>query len=219
MRCTDGIVAFLRYHEAYKNVRDERDRKSVLDDVAYLKGQHLKEVTQAARNKKHQVIALVFPTLPEMSAQTRWSDFIDDFRDSEMVKADEVLRELENAEIFDVFEKWMLAAEATEAKALRVVRDGAKRKLRKARDAYVEMLSKMCTDGDIVISSKWKDCREKIFENAAYVNLSALTSRESGSTPLDLFKLRVGEIKGELDRDKRKLQDMMRESSFEVTVR
>jgi hypothetical protein len=78
-----------------------------------------------------------------------------------------------------------------------------------------------CTSGplagkEITLSSLWKDLAPAITKHPSYTIFIALTTQRSGTTPLDLFKLRVRELQEAAHRDKRRLRDICREFKYEV---
>lgn len=119
-----------------------------------------------------------------------------------------------DGDILEAFEEFIGDKTRAFDEAEKIERQAGKRKVRHAREAYVALLDDLIKAGHIHANTPWKEARSSILEHAAYTEFVQLTTNFSGTTALDLYKLRTDDLQEALRHDKRLLEKMMRDAEF-----
>ncbi|KAK9898497.1 hypothetical protein P389DRAFT_193530 [Cystobasidium minutum MCA 4210] len=88
------------------------------------------------------------------------------------------------------------------------------RQIRKNREAYVELLEELKSNGQIKAGTKWKDVFPLIKEDERFTNMLS----NPGSTPLELFWDMVDDLDLKVEGDTRIIQNVMNERGVQATA-
>merc|ERR1711970_364526 len=90
-----------------------------------------------------------------------------------------------------------------------------KRQQRKHREGFCTLLSELHADGYINSMSRWMDLFPKISTDQRFSKMLG----QAGSTPLDLFKFFVEDLKSRYSDEKKIVKEIIKDKGFEVEVR
>ena len=88
------------------------------------------------------------------------------------------------------------------------------RRERKIRDDYHELLSGYNTRGTIISTSTWAETFTQFRQDSRFLKML----EQPGSTPLDVFKFYVEDLKKRYSKDKKRIRDVLKQSKRKVTV-
>lgn len=208
----------LKDHQVFKAFKTDRDRQDVLDDVLDIKNKQAKDSEKEDKKRIRTAVRAIMDNATTLSHRTTWVEVLATVRESEdFTTSSEAVKGCTDSDILDAFEEYITektrAFDETEASK----RQAGKRKVRHAREAYVALLDDLIKANHINAVTMWKDVRTLIVDNPAYSEFVGLTTNFSGTTALDLFKLKTDDLQEVLRHDRRLLDKIMKEVDFTFT--
>lgn len=113
-----------------------------------------------------------------------------------------------------VFEEHIRVLEKEEVEQKEREKKRHKRMYRKNRDQFLTLLDMLHEEGKLTSMSLWVELYPII---SADIRFSAMLG-QSGSTPLDLFKFYVEDLKARFHDEKKIIKEILKEKEFEVKV-
>lgn len=113
-----------------------------------------------------------------------------------------------------VFEEHIRVLEKEELEEREREKKRNKRQCRKNRDQFLELLNSLHEEGKLTSMSLWVELYPII---SADIRFSAMLG-QTGSTPLDLFKFYVEDLKARFHDEKKIIKEILKEKQFDVRV-
>ncbi|PVD30953.1 hypothetical protein C0Q70_10229 [Pomacea canaliculata] len=183
--------------DIWKNVSD-RDRRDLFDDVVHLLAKREKEEAKALRKRNIKVFSEILDTMPNLKYSTTWSEAQQMLLDNPRFTEDP---DLERA-------YRMLEQENDDEKRRQ------KRTQRKNRESFLVLLDELHEQGKLNSMSLWMDLYPTISQDIRFTHMLG----QPGSTPLDLFKFYVEELKARFHDEKKIVKEILKERSFFIEV-
>lgn len=150
--------------------------------------------------------------MDSVTYQTTWSEAQVLLLENNEFKSDISLLGMDKEDALVVFEEHIRALEIEETEEKENEKRRQKRLQRKNRDNFLSLLDAMHEDGKLTSVSMWVELYPTI---SADLRFSAMLG-QPGSTPLDLFKFYVDQLKAHYHDDKKLIKEILKERKFIV---
>jgi pre-mRNA-processing factor 40 len=148
--------------------------------------------------------------MDSITYQTTWSEAQVRLLENNEFKSDISLLGMDKEDALIVFEEHIRALEIEEAEERENEKRRQKRLQRKNRDNFLALLDSLHEDGKLTSVSSWVELYPVI---SADLKFSAMLGQQ-GSTPLDLFKFYVDQLKANYHDDKKLIKEILKERKF-----
>ncbi|GFS37335.1 pre-mRNA-processing factor 40 homolog B [Nephila pilipes] len=219
----DKMHSSIRYRKAQEIFGDlevwravpDRDRKEVYDDVVFFVGKREKEEAKALRKRNMKVLSSVLDSMTSVTYRTTWAEAQQLLLDNSQFAEDAELLNMDKDDALIVFEEHIRQLEQEEEEEKERERKRIQRQQRKNREAFVRLLNQLHEAGKLTSMSVWVELYPTFSADIRFSNM--LT--QPGSTPLDLFKFYVEELKSRFHDEKKIIKELLKEKGFTVEVR
>ncbi|XP_041440298.1 pre-mRNA-processing factor 40 homolog B isoform X3 [Xenopus laevis] len=196
------------------SVVPERDRKEIYDDVLFFLAKKEKEQAKLLRKRNVQALKNILDNMTKVSFQTTWSEAQQYLMDNPIFAEDEELQNMDKEDALICFEEHIRALEKDEAEEKERTRLRERRQQRKNRESFQVYLDELHETGQLHSMSTWMELYPSISTDFRFANMLGQT----GSTPLDLFKFYVEELKARFYDEKKIIKDIIKDRNFSVEV-
>jgi pre-mRNA-processing factor 40 len=148
--------------------------------------------------------------MDSVTYQTTWTEAQVLLLENNEFKSDISLLGMDKEDALVVFEEHIRALELEEAEERENEKRRQKRLQRKNRDNFLTLLDSLHEDGKLTSVSAWVELYPAI---SADLRFSAMLG-QPGSTPLDLFKFYIDQLKAHYHEDKKLIKEILKESKF-----
>lgn len=199
--------------EVWKAV-PEPDRRDIYDDCIFNLTQREKEEAKVLKKRNIKVLRKLLESIESISYQTTWSEAQVLLLENNEFKSDISLLGMDKEDALIVFEDHIRALELEDIEDRENEKKRQKRLQRKNRDNFLSLLDALHEDGKLTSMSAWVELYPTI---SADLRFSAMLG-QPGSTPLDLFKFYVDQLKANFHDDKKLIKDILKERKFLVEI-
>ncbi|KAH9632309.1 hypothetical protein HF086_010234 [Spodoptera exigua] len=154
----------------------------------------------------------VLENMNEITYSSTWSEAQVLLLENSAFKNDVSLLGMDKEDALIVFEQHIRNLEAEYLQEREQVKKRNKRQQRKNRDNFLVLLDTLHEEGKLTSMSLWVELYPVI---SADMRFSAMLG-QNGSTPLDLFKFYVENLKARFHDEKKVIKEILKEKSFEV---
>jgi pre-mRNA-processing factor 40 len=152
--------------------------------------------------------------MDSITYQTTWSEAQVLLLENNEFKSDISLLGMDKEDALIVFEEHIRALELEDIEDREVEKRRQKRLQRKNRDSFLTLLDALHEDGKLTSMSTWVELYPTI---SADLRFSAMLG-QPGSTPLDLFKFYVDQLKANFHDDKKLIKEILKERKFIIEI-
>ncbi|XP_056418102.1 pre-mRNA-processing factor 40 homolog B isoform X3 [Hyla sarda] len=192
----------------------ERDRKEIYDDVLFFLAKKEKEQAKQLRKRNVQALKNILDNMSNVSFQTTWSEAQQYLMDNPMFAEDEELQNMDKEDALICFEEHIRALEKDETEEKEKSRLRERRQQRKNRESFQVFLDELHETGQLHSMSTWMELYPSVSTDTRFSNMLGQT----GSTPLDLFKFYVEDLKARFHDEKKIIKDILKDRNFSVEV-
>ncbi|XP_025068186.1 pre-mRNA-processing factor 40 homolog B [Alligator sinensis] len=192
----------------------ERDRKEIYDDVLFFLAKKEKEHTKQLRKRNIQALKNILDSMSNVSFQTTWSEAQQYLMDNPTFAEDEDLQNMDKEDALICFEEHIRTLEREEEEEKEKTRLRERRQQRKNREAFQAFLDELHDKGQLHSMSTWMELYPALSTDARFANMLG----QPGSTPLDLFKFYVEDLKARFHDEKKIIKDILKDRGFSVEV-
>lgn len=153
-------------------------------------------------------------SMDSITYQTTWSEAQVLLLENSEFKSDISLLGMDKEDALIVFEEHIRSLELEDIEDREVEKRRQKRLQRKNRDNFLLLLDSLHEDGKLTSMSTWVELYPTI---SADLRFSAMLG-STGSTPLDLFKFYVDQLKANFHDDKKLIKEILKERKFNVNI-
>lgn len=200
--------------DAWNNVPD-RDRREIYDEVVFALGKKEKEEAKELRRKNMKQFRKVLGSLKKMNHKTTWAECQQLLMNSQDFKENEDLNNMDKEDALICFEETIKDFDNEEKERQDRLKVLEKRAFRKNREHFGEFLDQLHEGGKLHSMSSWMELYPIISDSPLFMKMLG----QPGSTPLDLFKFYVIDLKARFHDEKKIIRDIMKEQKFEVGVK
>lgn len=206
-------MEYFAHHESWKAVPDT-ERREIFREVIEELTIRVREEQKAARKRNMKVLAEILDAMTSVSYRTKWEEAQQLLLDNPVFAEDAGLLGMDKEDALVVFEDHIRALEKEEEEERRREKVRVYRVQRKNREAFNTLLDQLHKQGKLTSISKWCNLYPEISTDSRYTAM--LSQPLSGSTPLDLFKFYVEDLKNRYEDDKEIIREILRKQNFEV---
>ncbi|XP_012934440.1 pre-mRNA-processing factor 40 homolog B isoform X3 [Heterocephalus glaber] len=192
----------------------ERDRKEVYDDVLFFLAKKEKEQAKQLRRRNIQALKSILDGMSSVNFQTTWSQAQQYLMDNPSFAQDHQLQNMDKEDALICFEEHIRALEREEEEERERSRLRERRQQRKNREAFQTFLDELHETGQLHSMSTWMELYPAVSTDVRFANMLG----QPGSTPLDLFKFYVEELKARFHDEKKIIKDILKDRGFCVEV-
>ncbi|XP_032682663.1 pre-mRNA-processing factor 40 homolog A isoform X1 [Odontomachus brunneus] len=199
--------------EVWRSVGDS-DRRDIYEDVIFNLAKREKEEAKQLKKRNTKRLAQVLDTMTEVTYRTTWQEAQSLLLQHSAFAEDADLLEMDKEDALLVFENHIRQLEKDEEEEREREKKRRKRQERKNRDAFIYLLDELHEQGKLTSMSLWVELYPML---SADLRFSAMLG-QSGSTPLDLFKFYVEDLKSRFHDEKKIIREILKDKNFEVQV-
>lgn len=190
----------------------EQDRRDIYDDCMFNLAKREKEESRVLKKRNMRVLGEVLESMTTVTYQTTWAEAQVMLLENAAFKNDVNLLGMDKEDALIVFEEHIRGLERTEDEEKEREKKRNRRLFRKNRDAFLALLDTLHEEGKLTSMSLWVELYPII---SADLRFSAMLG-QSGSTPLDLFKFYVENLKARFHDEKKVIKEILKEKGFSV---
>ncbi|KAB7495688.1 Pre-mRNA-processing factor 40-like protein B [Armadillidium nasatum] len=215
----NSSIKYYRCNEMFKtldvwNVVPESERREIYEDVVFSLSKKEKEENKAMRKRNMKVLSEILDSMTNITFKTTWSDAQQMLIDNPTFAEDTDLLSMDKEDALIVFAEHIKQLESEEEEERERQKRRFKRQQRKCRDAFVSLLDELHEQGKLTSMSLWVELYPII---SVDIRFTAMLG-QPGSTPLDLFKFYVADLKSRFHDEKKIIKEILKEKNFEVQV-
>lgn len=190
----------------------EQDRRDIYEDCMFNLAKREKEEARVLKKRNMRVLAEVLESMASVTYQTTWSEAQVMLLENTSFKNDVNLLGMDKEDALIVFEEHIRQMEREEEEEKEREKKRTKRLQRKSRDAFLALLDSLHEQGKLTSMSLWVELYPLI---SADLRFSAMLG-QIGSTPLDLFKFYVENLKARYHDEKKIIKEILKEREFAI---
>lgn len=197
------------------NVVPERERKDLFEDVINYLSKREKEDEKKLHVYNRQYMLEVFSKMEGLVHRTLWSEVQNILRENPMYKNDDKIQEImmqDKEDALTAFVDYLKELERDYEEERIHEKNRVRRQHRKYREAFCTLLDELHKQNGINSMSRWMDLFPKIKGDQRFLNMLGIP----GSTPLDLFKFFVEDLKSRYSDEKKIIKDILKDKQFLV---
>lgn len=190
----------------------EQDRRDIYEDCVFNLAKREKEEFRLLKRRNMRVLGELLEAMDNVTYQTTWSEAQVMLLENASFKNDVNLLGMDKEDALIVFEDYIRGLEREEDEEKEREKKRIKRQQRKNRDAFLALLDTLHEEGKLTSMSLWVELYPII---SADLRFSAMLG-QNGSTPLDLFKFYVENLKARFHDEKKIIKEILKEKDFIV---
>lgn len=192
----------------------ERDRLEIYEDVLFYLAKKEKEQAKQLRKRNWEALKNILDNMANVTYRTTWSEAQQYLLDNPTFAEDEELQNMDKEDALICFEEHIRALEKEEEdeKQKSLLRE--RRRQRKNRESFQKFLDELHDHGQLHSMSAWMEMYPTVSSDIRFANMLG----QPGSTPLDLFKFYVEDLKARYHDEKRIIKDILKDKGFLVEV-
>ncbi|XP_059050039.1 pre-mRNA-processing factor 40 homolog A isoform X1 [Achroia grisella] len=212
-----SITKYYKCEEMFGNLEiwrcvPESDRRDIFEDSIFAITKREKEEAKALKKRNMKMLTQVLENMNEIVYSSTWSEAQVLLLENSAFKNDVSLLGMDKEDALIVFEQHIRNLEAEYLQEKEQLKKRNKRQQRKNRDNFLALLDSLHEEGKLTSMSLWVELYPVI---SADIRFSAMLG-QSGSTPLDLFKFYVENLKARFHDEKKVIKEILKEKEFEV---
>lgn len=217
---TDKIDSNTKYYkcdEMFANMDvwkfvPEPDRRDIYEDCIFNLAKQEKEEAKQMKKRNMKSLGELLESMTSITYQTKWSEAQVLLLDNKNFKNDINLLAMDKEDALIVFEGHIKQLEREEEEEKEREKKRKRRQERKNRDGFLGLLDSLHEDGKLTSMSFWVELYPII---SADIRFSAMLG-QPGSTPLDLFKIYVENLRDRFFDEKEIVKSILKKRAFVV---
>lgn len=193
----------------------EQDRRDIYEDCIFNLAKREKEEARLLKKRNMKVLGELLESMTSITYATTWSEAQVMLLDNAAFKNDVTLLGMDKEDALIVFEEHIRTLEKEEEEEREREKKRLKRQQRKNRDGFLALLDSLHEEGKLTSMSLWVELYPII---SADIRFSAMLG-QNGSTPLDLFKFYVENLKARFHDEKKIIREILKEKQFVVQAK
>uniref|UniRef100_A0A8C7HPB9 Pre-mRNA-processing factor 40 homolog A n=1 Tax=Oncorhynchus kisutch TaxID=8019 RepID=A0A8C7HPB9_ONCKI len=192
----------------------ERDRLEIYEDVLFYLAKKEKEQAKQLRKRNWEALKNILDNMANVTYRTTWSEAQQYLLDNPTFAEDEELQNMDKEDALICFEEHIRALEKEEDDEKQKTLLRERRRQRKNRESFQKFLDELHDNGQLHSMSAWMEMYPTVSSDIRFANMLG----QPGSTPLDLFKFYVEDLKARYHDEKRIIKDILKDKNFLVEV-
>uniref|UniRef100_A0A8B9LDM2 Pre-mRNA-processing factor 40 homolog A n=1 Tax=Astyanax mexicanus TaxID=7994 RepID=A0A8B9LDM2_ASTMX len=192
----------------------ERDRLEIYEDVLFYLAKKEKEQAKQLRKRNWEALKNILDNMANVTYRTTWSEAQQYLLDNPTFAEDEELQNMDKEDALICFEEHIRALEKEEEEEKQKTLLRERRRQRKSRESFQKFLDELHDHGQLHSMSAWMEMYPTISADIRFASMLG----QPGSTPLDLFKFYVEDLKARYHDEKRIIKDILKDKGFLVEI-
>uniref|UniRef100_A0A672KD64 Pre-mRNA-processing factor 40 homolog A n=1 Tax=Sinocyclocheilus grahami TaxID=75366 RepID=A0A672KD64_SINGR len=192
----------------------ERDRQEIYEDVLFYLAKKEKEQAKQLRKRNWEALKNILDNMANVTYRTTWSEAQQYLLDNPTFAEDEELQNMDKEDALICFEEHIRALEKEEEEEKQKTLLRERRRQRKNRESFQKFLDELHDHGQLHSMSAWMEMYPTVSADIRFNNMLG----QPGSTPLDLFKFYVEDLKARYHDEKRIIKDILKDKGLLVEV-
>ncbi|XP_065071818.1 pre-mRNA-processing factor 40 homolog B-like [Rhopilema esculentum] len=195
------------------NAVNEREKRDIYDDVIFYLAKKEKEDEKKLHAKNREYMLDVFSGISSITYKTLWSEAQEILKDHSTYRDDEdVIRIMsdDKEDALIAFDNHARELEKEYEEERIREKNRLKRQQRKNREGFLALLDELHKSGYLTSMARWMDLYPKISADVRFANMLG----QPGSTPLDLFKFFVEDLKARYNDEKKIIKEILKDRNF-----
>uniref|UniRef100_A0A4W4FN82 Pre-mRNA-processing factor 40 homolog A n=1 Tax=Electrophorus electricus TaxID=8005 RepID=A0A4W4FN82_ELEEL len=218
----DKMTSTTRYKKAEQMFGDlevwscvpERDRLEIYEDVLFYLAKKEKEQAKQLRKRNWEALKNILDNMANVTYRTTWSEAQQYLLDNPTFAEDEELQNMDKEDALICFEEHIRALEKEEEEEKQKALLRERRRQRKNRESFQVFLDELHDHGQLHSMSAWMEMYPTVSADIRFASMLG----QPGSTPLDLFKFYVEDLKARYHDEKRIIKDILKDKGFLVEI-
>ncbi|XP_068185771.1 pre-mRNA-processing factor 40 homolog A isoform X3 [Antennarius striatus] len=200
----------------------ERDRLEIYEDVLFYLSKKEKEQAKQLRKRNWEALKNILDNMANVTYRTTWSEAQQYLLDNPTFAEDEELQNMDKEDALICFEEHIRALEKEEEEEKQKTLLRERRRQRKNREAFQKFLDELHDHGQLHSMSAWMEMYPTLSSDIRFANMlgqpGETARHHTRSTPLDLFKFYVEDLKARYHDEKRIIKDILKDKGFLVEI-
>ena len=214
-----SAVKYFRLEDLYSDLAvwkavPEVERREIYVDCQHNLGKKEKEDLKALTKRNTKRLGEILDRMTGIRYDTTWEQAQQMILENPAFADDDELLHMEKEDALVVFEDHIREMEAEEEREREKEKRRLRRAQRKNRDAFGQLLDELHENGKLTSMSLWVELYAMI---SGDVRFAAMLG-QPGSTPLDLFKFYVNDLKSRFYSEKKIIKEILREKGYELAA-
>ena len=192
----------------------ERERKELYTDITNVLDKKEKEEARLLKKRNIKVLQDILESMAKVTYKTRWSEAQKLLFKNVHFMRDTELQNMDKEDALIVFTDHIKTLERDHTEDIEKRKNWCRRQERKNRENFLAMLDELRESGKLVPTSLWTD----LFATISADERFAAMLHQGGSSPLDLFKLYVDDLKLRYYEDRKLIKEIVRDKRFDMQL-
>ncbi|CAK9300255.1 unnamed protein product [Gordionus sp. m RMFG-2023] len=201
---------FLFGQEEIWSCVEERDRKEIYEDVIYNVTKKEKEENKLLRKRNIKALKNILENMADLDDVTTWAQCQQMLMNHTGFQKDLELQQMDKEDALLCFQEHIRQLEKEWEEEKELEKKATKRLHRKKREAMIVLMDELHEKGKLNSMSQWVDLYPIISADPRYSEMLL----QPGSTPLDLFKFYVEDLKARFFEEKKLIKDILKDHKF-----
>ncbi|XGW16790.1 hypothetical protein V3C99_001879 [Haemonchus contortus] len=200
--------------EAVWQAVHEDDRQDIFREALAYVTKRDADINRETRKRNIKALAEILESMDQITYKTTWAQAQRLLIENPQFADDTTLQSMDKEDALIVFEEHIRQAEKEHMEIKEAEERRIKRQERKVREDFQKFLQELHKKGELTSMSLWSSLYPVISSDPRF---DAMLTQD-GSTPLDLFKFYVEELKEQYGQDRRVIKDILSDQKKVVQV-
>ncbi|EFP09426.1 hypothetical protein CRE_25576 [Caenorhabditis remanei] len=191
---------------------NEEDKKEIFKDCVGFVSRRDKERKEESRKRNLAAFSHILQSMDHITYKTTWAQAQRLLIENPQFAEETDLQLMDKEDALTVFEDHIKAAEKEHDEEKEQEEKRLRRQHRKVREDYLLLLEDLHKRGEITSMSLWSSLFPIISTDSRFEHMLF----QPGSSPLDLFKFFVEELKDQYSEDRRLIKDILTEKQCQI---
>ncbi|CAF3202727.1 unnamed protein product [Rotaria sp. Silwood2] len=192
----------------------ERERRELYEDVVNYLEKKEKEEAKALKKRNVKALKDILSNMSKVTYRTTWQEAQRLLLDNVDFVNDTELQNMDKEDALIVFEDHIRELEKIHEDEIEAQRKYIRRTNRKNREAFLYFLDELHEQGKLHSMSLWVELFGIISNDERFSKMLG----QPGSTPLDLFKLYVEDLKARFHDEKKVVKEILKDKGYSIDI-
>ncbi|KAI8976452.1 hypothetical protein BDB01DRAFT_802905 [Pilobolus umbonatus] len=197
---------------AFTDIKSDQQREIYFEEYIQALQRREKDKLRELRKDSMERFHALLASIPEITYKTEWKEAQVLYRNTEEGKEPNAFEGMDMLDFLSVFEDYNRTLWEKPLHELNDKINQRRRKERRAREGFRNLLSELVSNGKINVRTLWKDIYPIIKDDSRYASAVGLPE----STPLDMFWDTIDDLDEQLYQQKKIVYDALKRANFDV---
>ncbi|GAA5812495.1 hypothetical protein MFLAVUS_005951 [Mucor flavus] len=198
----------------FTEIKSEKQAESYFDEYIQTIQREEKDRLRDLRKSSMEKFSKLLHSIPEITYKTSWKEAQYLYQNTPVGKNLESFEGMDMLDFLSVFEEYNRSLWEEPMDEINKKVHQRRRKERKAREGFKELLQELVSNNQINVRTLWKDIYPQIKDDSRYISAVGLPD----STPLDMFWDVIDDLDEQLYHQKKTVYAALKKADFEVDM-